>query len=409
MRSMTLLALTALLACNGGDPDPTNGDNGGNGDTDSPDPLDLCDRDGDGWVGEQCGGPDCDDDDPFVHPGMIDTPGDGVDRNCDGHDDLSIAELAPEPFALTDGWAWDPDLKAFGGVVRNLSGGVGSRQIEVATFGAVTAWAAQTNFFVELGPLGSTAVRLWADEGPLDVFQVEQDGAHALVAWSEGELRILQVRAGNAPPWLHAASEGRRIDVATCDGQTLAHTRLVLDAGQTSRVTLEETFDRCVALLSGERTYLVGGTAERGKLVRYEATSTGLENRLELAPNVSFDLARAVTARNQSLFAFADGSRIWLFESSGDASFIDVDSDVVRLALATDGEGNGAVAWTSVTGELGLAWGEIGFELVRTSVEIPNPDTPIVVGVLGGLLAVGWVEDAQWWIARSQIPQEPSR
>jgi len=408
MRTTALLTLALLTACNGGDTD-TDTDNGTNGDTDTPDPLDICDLDGDGWLGPQCGGPDCDDTDPFIHPGMIDSPGDGIDRNCDGHDDLSIALLAPEPFLMTDGWAWDPDLQAFGGVVRNLSGGVGSRQIEVATYGPVPAWAAQTNFFVELGPLRSTAVRLWADEGPLDVFQVEQDDAHALVAWSEGVLRVLQIRAGAAPPWLHAAASGARLDVATCDGATLAHTRLILDAGQTARHTIAEPFDRCVAVLQGERTFIVGGTATRGPLVRYEVGAEGFTNRLEIAPSVSFDLARAATARGSSIFTFANGNRIWIFEAGANASYFDVDAEVVRLAVSTDGVGNAAIGWTTTTGELGLAWGEIGYELVRTSVSIAEPDTAIVVGVDQGLLAVGWVEDQQWWIARSQIPQPPER
>jgi hypothetical protein len=407
MRTTALLTIALLTACNGGGDTDTDTDT--NGDTDTPDPLDICDLDGDGWLGPQCGGTDCDDDDAFVNPGMIDSPGDGVDRNCDGHLDLSIAPLAPEPFLLTDGWAWDPDLKAFGGVVRNLSGGVGSRQIEVATYGPVPAWAAQTDFFVELGPLGSTAVRLWADEGPLDVFQVEQDDAHALVAWSEGVLRVLQIRAGTAPPWLHAAAAGARLDAATCDGATLAHTRLVLDAGQTSRHTVAEPFDRCVAVLEGDRTFIVGGTAAPGPLVRYEISSEGFSNRAELNPNISFDLARAATADSHSIFAFANGNRIWVFEGGANGSYFDVDDEIVRLAVATDGQGNAALAWTTTADELGLAWGEIGFELERTSVPISEPDTTIVVGVDRGLVALGWVEDEQWWIARSQIPQPPER
>jgi len=44
----------------------------------------LLDVDSDGVTG--CGG-DCDDRDPFVHPGQGELPGDGVDQNCDGDPD----------------------------------------------------------------------------------------------------------------------------------------------------------------------------------------------------------------------------------------------------------------------------------------------------------------------------------
>jgi hypothetical protein len=42
------------------------------------------DADGDGY---HAGAGDCDDDDADVHPGADETPGDGVDSNCDGEDD----------------------------------------------------------------------------------------------------------------------------------------------------------------------------------------------------------------------------------------------------------------------------------------------------------------------------------
>lgn len=42
------------------------------------------DADLDGYISAACGGDDCDDNDPTVHPGAVETPMDGIDSNCDG-------------------------------------------------------------------------------------------------------------------------------------------------------------------------------------------------------------------------------------------------------------------------------------------------------------------------------------
>jgi hypothetical protein len=44
----------------------------------------ITDNDGDGW-GVEDG--DCDDEDETIHPDADETPGDGIDSNCDGEDD----------------------------------------------------------------------------------------------------------------------------------------------------------------------------------------------------------------------------------------------------------------------------------------------------------------------------------
>ena len=54
-------------------------------------PVDETDLDEDGYLG--CA-TDCDDADPSVHPGAPETPGDGVDSNCNGNDDCFIATAA---------------------------------------------------------------------------------------------------------------------------------------------------------------------------------------------------------------------------------------------------------------------------------------------------------------------------
>jgi len=42
------------------------------------------DQDGDGYPSNACGGDDCNDADPSIHPGATDNCGDGIDRDCDG-------------------------------------------------------------------------------------------------------------------------------------------------------------------------------------------------------------------------------------------------------------------------------------------------------------------------------------
>ena len=51
-------------------------------DAPEPPPPPNRDIDGDGFVGSQFGGPDCNDSSPAIHPGVADAPHDGIDQDC---------------------------------------------------------------------------------------------------------------------------------------------------------------------------------------------------------------------------------------------------------------------------------------------------------------------------------------
>ncbi|MFC1889379.1 putative metal-binding motif-containing protein [Thermodesulfobacteriota bacterium] len=71
-------------------------------DGDDPDCPECWDNDGDGYDDEACGGEDCDDTDPEVHPGNLETCN-GVDDDCDGQVDEGVTCELPNATATCAG------------------------------------------------------------------------------------------------------------------------------------------------------------------------------------------------------------------------------------------------------------------------------------------------------------------
>ena len=83
---------------------------------------DLCDVDEDFYTAEACGGYDCDDADPDIHPGTPDanvTP-DGIDNDCDGL--IDSPDVDNDGYGEADGDCDDANPDVHPGIAADLCG-----------------------------------------------------------------------------------------------------------------------------------------------------------------------------------------------------------------------------------------------------------------------------------------------
>ena len=81
----------------------------GDGYTDPDDSVTACDAPS-GYA-EASDSEDCDDEDPDAYPGADDTPGDGIDQDCDGSDAVETDTDASDTESDTDAPDTDPEDK----------------------------------------------------------------------------------------------------------------------------------------------------------------------------------------------------------------------------------------------------------------------------------------------------------
>ena len=90
------------------------------------DGSDLDDVDGDGFVGQDGGGSDCDDNEATVHPGADEVAKDGIDQDCDGFDAYDGDGDGFDDVAFGGEDCDDDDATAYPGAVDWLNDGVDS-------------------------------------------------------------------------------------------------------------------------------------------------------------------------------------------------------------------------------------------------------------------------------------------
>lgn len=67
---------------------------------------------------------DCDDADPWIHPDASDLPGDGVDADCDGADNVQIVPVNPTAVPQEDGCGCDATAGSAGWILAMLAAGM---------------------------------------------------------------------------------------------------------------------------------------------------------------------------------------------------------------------------------------------------------------------------------------------
>lgn len=421
MSARIALSLLIILAACNGEKEET-GDTGSStdsGDTDTTDSgdtdtnADPCDMDDDGFVAlsDACGGTDCDDSDPAVHPGSSEFIGDDVDQDCDGRLDLGRIEVFDVQHPNLEGWSWNPTLDGMGGAVMTDSSFLGSHNIYFPKVTeAIAPVVYETYLLVQSPEVMAPPVRRWTTAGPMDIVSISEDGAQALLAWTGDDLQYLDLRAGEGAESVDAwAGEDGVLHMIACGNGQLTYLQGELSTGAVlADFTIESDRNRCRMLAPDGDIIVVAASTEGGKVERYRMNATdGFTDYLQLHADLTVEVMDSATRGGDAITAIAQANDIYVFVAGGGGTIIESHTDIWRLSVDVDGAGNAIAAWTD-EGEVHAAWGGLpsAFGDEQITYPILEPQTTLLAGISEEGVAIAVSDYVHWDVARGWYPTE---
>jgi hypothetical protein len=384
-----------------------------------PDPA-CPDSDGDGYRDRACGGDDCDDTDPAVHPGAADVCLDGVDGDCDTVIDGPLV-LGPDTVVVPD--SLDPlghDLvwagSEFGLVWSDMDGSTHLTRVPAdATSPAdpVLLYDSDTvSDRMGVAWTGSEYALVWSrgwEPSDIHLMRVDAEGgvtgadvqltddphisANPSVAWTGSELGIA---------WMDTRVTGSSCTMTSCfvDAFFLRASATGGRIGADTRIS-----DETISSAQPGRAFAFWTGAGYG-IVFWQWLSRLDPSGTETGPDAGLDLAEF----NTPLWTGSEYGVAWYREDPSERGFylsrLDPDGDGIDVIVLSSGERvneNASLAWTG--SQYAVAWEKSGDSAPGLLVSIVDPsgahvDLPVAGSMdhlsqrslawTGSELAVSW-------------------
>ena len=392
---LSLLALAGLLAgCPVTEPpaDPGQPD---------PDPDPTCDDDGDGFEAMSCGGEDCDDLDPTIHPAAIDVFGDGVDQDCDAAD-LRLDEVAVPPNTDPHDWRWSPDLRQLGGAMTIESGATAGHTLNFEGGFGSPLTSQDRVVYGDLPPVSTRPRRLWASQGPVDVIATSEAGGSTLEVYAAtGVIAVLEGPQGGYAGVDGWVGDDDVAHVVACGNGELRY--LALDL--TGEAVLDDVravspADTCAVLAPAGQVMVLETVSTGAPLVRWKIGEDGFTDYLRLAEEVAPSAFVSASDEGGALFAFVEGERVTAISASGVAHSLGDGQAIHAIGLDVDAQGDAALVWADAAGEVYAAAGGFPGDLVSTRIDVEVWPEQVGVGLTPGEVDVSIWDGEDLLLAR---------